>query len=125
MNITVSQEQGLVPITVFHVEGRVNLGNADELTRKAQKAQEEGMRDLILDLSEVESLTSAGLRAILTILKMLGTESGQGEVAGGKSRHLKLVRPSPYVLVTLTTAGFDRYLEIYESMPEAVASFQA
>lgn len=125
MNITVSQEQGQVPVTVFHVEGRINLGNADDLTRKAQKAFEGGMRDLILDLSEVESLTSAGLRSILTILKMLGTESGQAGGATGKSRHLKLLGPSTYLMITLTTAGFDRYLEIYDNLPDALASFEA
>jgi len=123
MNITISQEQARVPVTVFRVEGRINLGNADELTRKAQKAYQDGMRDLILDLSGVESLTSAGLRAILTILKMLGTDSSNHVSPSGKSPHIKLLNPTEYVLITMRTAGFDRYLEIYESLPEALASF--
>jgi len=123
MNITISQEQARVPVTVFRVEGRINLGNADDLTRKAQNAYEVGMRDLILDLSGVESLTSAGLRAILTIMRMLGTDSKDSPGVKGKSLHLKLLNPTEYVLITMRTAGFDRYLEIYESLPEALASF--
>ena len=123
MNITISQEHVRVPVTVFKVEGRINLGNADELTRKAQNAYQDGMRDLILDLSGVESLTSAGLRAILTIMKMLSMDSSDTPGLKGKSRHLKLINPTEYVLITMRTAGFDRYLEIYESLPEALASF--
>jgi len=60
MNISISEEQGRIPVTVFHVTGRINLGNADELTRRVQNSYQGGMRDLILDLSGVDSLTSAG-----------------------------------------------------------------
>ena len=123
MNITISQEQVRVPVTVFRVEGRINLGNADELIRNAQKAFQDGMRDMVLDLSGVESLTSAGLRAILTILKMLSTDSTDTSGLSGKSQHLKLLNPTEYVLITMRTAGFDRYLEIYQSLSDALASF--
>lgn len=123
MNITISQEQGRVPVAVFKVVGRINLGNADDLTRRVEKAYQEGTRDLVLDLSGVDSLTSAGLRAILTIMKMLGTDSEDTSGSRSKSRHVKLLGPTEYVLITLNTAGFDRYLEIYESLPEALASF--
>lgn len=123
MNIAISQEQARVPVSVFRVEGRINLGNADELTRQAQNAYQAGMRDMILDLSGVESLTSAGLRSILTIMKMLNKDSAELSGQGGKSPHLKLLNPTEYVLITMRTAGFDRYLEIHESLPEALASF--
>jgi anti-anti-sigma factor len=123
MNISISEEQGRVPVTVFNVTGRINLGNADELTRRAQNEYQEGMRDLILDLSGVDSLTSAGLRAILTIMKLLNRDLTDSSGTNSISRHLKLLNPTEYVLITLKTAGFDRYLEIYESLPEALASF--
>jgi anti-anti-sigma factor len=123
MDITISQEQGRVPVTLFQVAGRINLGTADELTRRAQKAYQEGTRNLVLDLSGVDSLTSAGLRAILTIMKLLETESTESSSPRGKSQHLKLLSPTEYVLITIKTAGFDRYLEIYESLPEALAAF--
>jgi anti-anti-sigma factor len=123
MNITISQEQGRVPVTVFKVVGRINLGNADDLTRKVQKAYQEGTRDLVLDLSGVDSLTSAGLRAILTVMKLLGTDSDDTPSPRSRSRHVKLLNPTEYVLITLKTAGFDRYLEIYDSLTEALASF--
>jgi anti-anti-sigma factor len=123
MNISISEEQGRIPVTVFHVTGRINLGNADELTRRVQNSYQGGMRDLILDLSGVDSLTSAGLRAILIIMKLLNTDSGDNPSSSDKSQHVKLLSPTEYVLITMKTAGFDRYLDIYESLPEALASF--
>jgi anti-anti-sigma factor len=123
MDITISEEKGRVLVTVFQVAGRINLGNADELIRRAQKAYQEGTRNLVLDLSGVDSLTSAGLRAILTIMKLLETETTDSSSPRGKSQHVKLISPTEYVLITIKTAGFDRYLEIHENLSEAVASF--
>ena len=126
MEITVSQEQSRVPVTVFRIEGRINLGNADELTKMAEEAYKYGMRNLLIDLTQVNSLTSVGLRSILSILKLFGTGSGDpGSEAkpNGKSPHLKILNPSAYILMVLKTAGFDRYIETYDNLQEALASF--
>lgn len=124
MDITVSQEQGREPVTVFHIDGRINLGNADQLQEKAQEAYQKGMRNLILDLSQVESVTSVGLRAILAIHKMLSPRDPQSsDSRTGKSAHLKLLKPTPQVHKVLATAGFADFLEIYEDQQDAVASF--
>jgi anti-anti-sigma factor len=123
MNIRVSQEQGRVPVTVFRLDGRVNLGNADELERMAQQAHADGMRDLIIDLEEVTSLTSAGMRVLHSIYRLLGVDASERSTHIQKSRHLKLVNPSPYVRRVLEIAGYDLFLDIYGDLQEAVASF--
>lgn len=128
MNIKITQEQARLPVTVFHLEDRVNLGNAEELMKTAQQAYDNGTRDLVIDLSEVPSITSAGLRALLFILKLLQTEavsSSQTQEAGSpqKSAHLKLANPSDQIRMVLKTAGFERYLAIYDSTEEALASY--
>jgi len=112
--IQVSQAQGRVPVTVFHVQGRVNLGTVAELEKMAKDAYDHGMRDLIIDLSQAESLTSAGIRAIVSIYKM---------VSGDKSKHLKLVNPIPYIHETLEIAGITESIEVYKSLDDAVSSF--
>jgi anti-anti-sigma regulatory factor len=113
---------------VFHLEDRVNLGNADELMKTAQQAYDKGTRDLVINLSEVPSITSAGLRALLFIFKLLETEAisgNQTQEAGPpqKSAHLKLANPSDQIRLVLKTAGFDRYIAIYDSTEEALASY--
>jgi anti-anti-sigma factor len=112
--VKISQAQGRVPVTVFHLQDRVNLGNFAELEETAKEAYDKGMRDLVLDLGDTVSLTSIGLRAIVVIHKMLAKEGGH---------HLKLANPTSYIREMLDIAGVAQSVEIYDSVGEAVASF--
>ena len=132
ITINVTTEQGHVPVTVFHVKGEVNTNTYEQLQMQADQAFAAGMRDLVLDLSEVPYLSSAGLRAIHHIFTILRTsapkESDQAMSKGLRdgtftSPHLKLVNPNPTVREVLKVSGFDMYLEIYRSVKEAVASY--
>ena len=113
-SIQISQAQGNVPITVFHLPARVNLGNFAELEETAKEAYTNGMRDLVIDLSQTVSLTSIGIRAIVVIHKLLASD--------GK-RHLKVAAPMPYLREMLDISGVTQYIEIYNTVDEAVASF--
>ncbi|MBI4786817.1 MAG: STAS domain-containing protein [Chloroflexi bacterium] len=129
MQITTSQPPGRVPVTVFHMDGRLNMGSAEMLENKGREAIAGGARNLLLDLSSVVSLTSAGLRAIHLLSKSLDAASGPGSggnappSAAGKSSHIKLLNPTPDIQRVLNIAGFDRFLEIHSDLPTAVASF--
>jgi len=130
--VTLSQTHGRVPVTILHLHDRVNLGNVGPFEQTAREAIASGARDVVLDLSEVPSITSVGLRAILTIHKLLGRDAPPtGEPATPteppgrpwKSTHLKLLNPSVHVRQVLAIAGFDQYLDIYDTLSEALASF--
>ena len=112
--VKMSQAQGRVPVTIFQLQDRVNLGNFAELEEAAKKAYEGGTRDLVLDLSQTVSLTSIGIRAIVIIHKMLSTDGG---------KHLKLANPMSYIRDMLDVSGITQYIEIYNDVDEAVASF--
>lgn len=112
--VQVSQAQGTVPVTVFQLQGRVNLGNYKELETSAKEAYDNGMRDLVVDLSNSDSLTSIGIRALVVIHKMLSTESGN---------HFKLAGVMPDIRDMLDVAGITQFIEMYGTMDEAVASF--
>jgi anti-anti-sigma factor len=114
--VIVSQTQGRVPVTVFHLQDRLNLGNTNELEKAAREAYEAGGRDMVLDLSKAPSLTSAGIRTIVTIYKMLSKPKTE-------IKHLKLVSPTPYVSNVLDIAGLFEFIDCYETLEEAVASF--
>lgn len=112
--VKISQAQGRVPVTVFHLQDRVNLGNFVELEETAQQAYNDGMRDLVIDLSDTVSLTSIGIRAIVIIHKMLANDGG---------KHLKLANPMPYIREMLDVSGITQHIDIYNSVDDAVASF--
>jgi len=112
--IQISHVQGRVPVTVFHIQDRVNLGNFHELEEAATQAYNSGTRDMILDLSNAPSLTSIGIRAMIIIHRLLSADHG---------RHLKLAGPAPDVRDMLDIAGVTQYIDIYDSVEEAVRSF--
>jgi anti-anti-sigma factor len=132
MDILVSNKGEDKGVTVFHINGRINLGNAKQLLDKAEQAIQRGTKHLLLDLSGVESITSEGLRVIHVIYKTLSKISREGNQTGPESKEddqsakkpsLKLVNPSPYVSKVLKTAGFELFLDIHKDLEEAIASF--
>lgn len=112
--VEISQSQGSVPITVFHLKDRVNLGNFAELEQSAKDFYNNGMRDLVIDLSQTPSMTSMGIRALILIHKLLNAEGGN---------HLKLAGALPAIRDMLSVAGVSQYLEMYDTVDEAAASF--
>ncbi len=112
--VNISQAQGRVPVTVFHLQDRVNLGNFAELEETAQQAYANGMRDLIIDFDHIPSLSSIGIRAIVVIHKMLSTDGG---------RHLKIVGAATSIRETLDLSGITQFIEVCNTVEEAVASF--
>ncbi|HLO16013.1 MAG TPA: STAS domain-containing protein [Anaerolineales bacterium] len=110
----ISQAQGRVPVTIFHLKDRINLGNFAELEETAKQAYDHGMRNLIIDLGEIVSLTSIGIRAIIVIHKLLSHDNG---------KHLKLANPASYIRDVLDVSGVTQYIEIYNTVNEAVASY--
>jgi hypothetical protein len=130
MEIVVSQEQGRVPVTVFHIKGEIT--SDEELNAKAEEAFRAGTRDLLLDLREVPYMSSQGLRGLHFIYTLLRTdapaESDQAVksgIAAGTftSPHLKLLGPSAKTLDVLKMTGYDMFLEIHHNLEQAIASF--
>ncbi len=112
--VQISQVEGRIPVTIFQLQDRVNLGNFAELEQAAKDEFDKGMRDLVVDLSQTPSLTSIGVRALIVIHKMLSADRG---------RHLKLANPLPVIREMLDISGVTQYVEIYDTVEDAVKSF--
>ena len=112
--VKITNVEGRVPITVFQLQDRVNLGNFSELEQTAKDAYEAGMRDLVIDLSQTPSLTSIGIRAIVVIHRLLSPDKG---------KHLKLAGAIVPIRDMLGIAGITQFIEMYDTVDEAVASF--
>jgi anti-anti-sigma regulatory factor len=111
--VNISHAQGRVPVTVFQLQDRISLGNFAEFEETVKQAYNEGVRDAIIDLSRTTSLTSIGIRALVIVHKMLSPDH---------SRHLKIVSPTS-LRELLEIAGVTEYIEIYDTLEEALASF--
>ena len=128
LNITSSQIQGEVPVTVLHLSGHLHGNTEPELLDHARQAKESGSTHLLLDLSGVDVLTSAGLRAIHNIFNLFTPQSDRALIKQHgdepyKSPYLKLACPNPNVYYVLNIAGFLQNILIYNNLEDAANSF--
>ncbi len=127
MEIIVLHEQGRVPVTVLRIKGEVTSRNYDQLQTQAEEVFEAGMRYMVLDFTGVTYMSSAGLRAIHAIYRML-KEAGDDPAPEGDniislSPYLKLLNTPPKLYRVISAVGFDRFLELHTDLEEVVASF--
>ncbi len=131
MEITVTQEQNRVPVTVLHVVGKTDSESAAVLQKKAMEMIAEGARYLIIDLSGVPYMSSAGLRVLQEVfnkLRALSAEESDKDtyrkIAEGSYQlpYLKIVNPTPEVMEVLKMSGFDMLISIEKDLKKAVAS---
>ena len=135
MEINVSQEKGRVPVSVIQVKGDLDASSYLALVDAAQKLYDTGERCLLLDLSGLAFISSAGLASLHIITKMFrgektDPENGWGtykeidrERESGLQKNVKLFNPSPDVDRVLETVGFKHFFEVYTDWNEAIRSF--
>lgn len=110
MNITEREQNG---ITIFTLDGRVDSEGAVDLDLALQSATSEGKYKLILEMSAVRYINSAGLRSLADILTQTQDNNGS----------LKLVDLNPKVRRVFQIIGFDKFFELYDTIEEAIATF--
>lgn len=129
LTITTSQIQGDVSVTVFHLTGHLHGTTEKDLIDRARQAYEDGVRHLLLEISGLEVLSSAGLRAIQNIFKLftppddVETMREHGEEPY-KSPYFKLVCAKPEIYYILNITGFSQNILIYNNLEEASISFK-
>lgn len=136
MNISVSQAQRRVPVTVIKLDGQLDGQNFQELIAKAQELYKAEARDFLLDLSDLTYISSAGLVALHSVALMARGEAlpdleggwsafrsmGRSSEAGVQ-QHVKLLNPRSEILSVLDMVGFSSVFSIYTDREEAVNSF--
>ena len=96
------------------------------------KIIDDGARHLVLDLSKVPYMSSAGLRVLQNVfdkLRSLSADESDKEMyrrineGSFTSPHLKLLNPTKEVIEVLKMTGFDMLVSIETDLKKAVASF--
>lgn len=95
------------------VEGRVDSVTAPELGEALNAQIDGGKKNLVVDLSEVDYMSSAGLRELVSALKRVKPMGGD----------LRIAAPSERVREVLELAGLDSLFKVYDDQVEAVGSY--
>jgi len=112
LEITIrTQEQG----KIIKLRGALKLGESLDLLSETLNDQlGAGELRLVLDLEEVPMIDSSGIG--LLVRALTSTKQRGGSV--------KLLKPSKFVLQTLKLVSLVKLFEIFDDLPQAVASFR-
>lgn len=100
-------------VDLVEVGGRIDSTTAPALDEALKQLTDSGRTKLVIDLSGVEYLSSAGLRALVSALRECRSRFGD----------VKLASPSERVNEVLQLAGLDSLFEQYDDPTAAVGSY--
>lgn len=136
MQISFSKHGGRVLVMVMELAGDIDASTYTDVINRAQEIYDEGVRDLLIDLSKVPYVSSAGLMSLHMVVKIF---SGQSVSAKGGGRpsfsainqerdgsvraHVKLLSPQPAVEQVLDVVGLKQFFEVHTDFDTAVKSF--
>ena len=95
---------------VLHIVGRIDASSAPELEKEVSALIGRGDGSIVLDLAQVDYVSSAGLRVFLIAVRALAAES----------RSFALAAVNADVMEVVTLTGFQRILTIYDTLEAAL-----
>lgn len=139
MEIVISKREGAVPVSVMHLKGALDSHTYEEFITTAQALFDSGTRDLLIDMTELTFLSSAGIAALHRIARVFRGEkrsvtdeswsamrvvSDPSDTGFTFQKHIKLLNPDEAIQDILDTVGFKSYFEIFIDEQAAIAAFQ-
>src|SRR5512142_3171630 len=118
LKITSEQIEADIPVTVLHLRGWLDAQSEVQLLETARIAYDNGARYLLIDMSDLDTLTSAGMRALQKVYQVFTPKEDRLKVA-----HLKLCNAPPQIYNVLGITGFLQNMPMYESLDTALRSF--
>ncbi len=118
LRISSEQMQADVPVTILQLRGWLDAQSEEQLLEAARSSYDGGARYLLIDMSELDTLTSAGMRALQKVYQIFTPKEDHFKIA-----HLKLCNAPPQIYNVLGITGFLQNIPMYESRDAALQSF--
>lgn len=106
-------EEKIDAVVVVNLEGRLDSIGAPEIESHCKNLIKEGNESLLIDMAEINYISSAGLRSLLLIAKAI-------KACSGTVVFCNLV---PMVREVLKISGFEKILTIVADRTEAMEKF--
>jgi anti-anti-sigma factor len=100
-------------IIVYYPEGRMDLANSLKTEAKLNEKVQEGYLKMVMDLENLECLSSSGLRVFIALVRKLKEKNGRVafcSLSSGVQNVIKMTQ-------------LDDVFEIYKTRTEALDSF--
>ena len=103
------------PVLLLQAWGRIDFFNANVLEVQARRAVAGDDRDVIIDVSEVNYLSTAGLRVLLHLWQSLKKEN----------RTLHICALKPYIQQVFEIIGFNQIIPNHADVAAALAAIES
>ena len=138
MDISIENVNLDKPVTILELQGDLDGKSYLALIAQVQDLYADGVRRLVLDLSGVKFMSSAGLVGLHTAAMVMRGQSPPSMEGGWSVIHevthemgktsafdpnTRLLNPQPRVKKTLDMTGFSRILEVFSDRETAVTNF--
>ena len=136
MEIKILQEQARNDVSVIYVAGHLDGQTYQELISAASEVIGTGVKNILLDLSDLTYISSAGLVSLHTIALLTrgetlpNPEQGWSTLKsmdrtrdGGFQKYVKLLNPRPEITRVLEMVGFSEFFEVFTDKQKAIDSF--
>jgi anti-sigma B factor antagonist len=111
MELNVSRENNFAVLTLA---GRMDAQAANEAEIICNELMEKGEKRILFDMPDLEYISSAGLRVLLSVAKKLKNTEGSVKISGVKN----------YVKEVFDITGFTPIFDLYATREEAVKNFE-
>ncbi len=105
--------QSLKRVDLISISGRVDSSTAPQLEQTLEDRMGEGRHSLVLEMSDVNYLSSAGLRTLVSALRACKKKGGD----------VRIANPSERVSEVMALAGLDSLFTMYDDVTMAVGSY--
>ncbi len=102
-------------VTVFLPEGRIDTQAAADMDQALQSAVSAGKHKMVVDMSGVDFMVSAGLRVLAAVQVRSRAEGGDIKVAGLNARMTRV----------FDIIGADIFMSIHDTPEAAIADFSS
>lgn len=106
-------EQKIGNVNIISLSGRLDAYSANDLERKLDSLIDADQVQLVVNLGQLEYMSSSGLRVLLAALKKVRKQQGD----------IKLACLKPYIKEVFDIAGFTQLFTIFDAEEAAVSSF--
>lgn len=106
-------------VDLVEVSGRIDAATSSQLKQQIEALFEEGRYRIVLDLAQLEYVSSPGLRVLIEARK----KAREWKITDLEGGDIRIANLPPRIKEVFDLTGFTSLFELYSDTVEAVGSF--
>lgn len=119
--LTVSSRE-TAGITFVKMQGSLSATTAEQGNQEMKKIIDAGAKKVVLNLADIDYISSGGIRVLILACKQLNTSQGQLKIAAAKGMVKEALQASGFDLLTRV---YGESIQLCATEEEAAAAFAA